>query len=572
MLYLIFYYFLITGICLCAGILIYSFIPLVNPGRRSPIHFLVTGLIGLTVVGQWIVLFSPVNMISLLGILILCGVISVFRKRQIVLCTKNGEFNFRNKSVLFYTCVLCFMVMILIINAGPVAMDDTDSYHVQMVKWIQEFGSVPGIANLHLRFGFNSSWFSSIALLSYPISGLNTYISLNGLLSVWFCYFLLEKTFEFAGSREAGKMRNGGFACLCILFLCLLNWPMIRGSASSANYDFISCFCIIVLFVDLYDKKGGAPVEWLIWPVYLFTVRMTNFPILILSLVFVIQTLRSFSFRRLAILFSFAAFVIVPFLVRNIILSGYAFFPVYQIDFFSPDWKVDKMKLIEISNYIKYFNRVNPMFQPLSVTEKLNFPNWVSSWYNYLFKVDKIILSFSAIGYAIISLSQKKLKTFLFSVFFFVMLFQMITWFFIDPDPRFVYGPIVFGIFAGVISFSSIKESWTAIMKYSLLLTSLVVLVYGISKTVRDNKYRNYLIPRPLPVPAVQTIQVGGIQMHIPEKILNNWNPRCYDIELPCLYKKDPRLEARGGKIANGFRLKSGGNDINSGGEYKIHE
>ena len=43
--------------------------------------------------------------------------------------------------------------MVLTLNAGPTVMDDTDSYHIQMVKWIQEFGSVPGIANLHLRFG-----------------------------------------------------------------------------------------------------------------------------------------------------------------------------------------------------------------------------------------------------------------------------------------------------------------------------------------------------------------------------------------------------------------------------------
>ncbi len=74
-------------------------------------------------------------------------------------------------------------------------MDDTSSYHIQMVKWIQEFGSVPGIANLHLRFGFNSSWFTSIALFSYPVSGLNIYSSLNGLLSIWTGYFLLEKVF-----------------------------------------------------------------------------------------------------------------------------------------------------------------------------------------------------------------------------------------------------------------------------------------------------------------------------------------------------------------------------------------
>ena len=64
--------------------------------------------------------------------------------------------------------------MILVLNAGPFRMDDTDSYHIQMVKWIQEYGSVPGIANLHLTIWFNSSWFVSMPCL-VTIKGLNIY-------------------------------------------------------------------------------------------------------------------------------------------------------------------------------------------------------------------------------------------------------------------------------------------------------------------------------------------------------------------------------------------------------------
>ena len=66
--------------------------------------------------------------------------------------------------------------MILVMNAGPTIMDDTDSYHIQMIKWARDYGSVPGIANLHLRYGFNSSWFISVALLSPAIKGVNSYL------------------------------------------------------------------------------------------------------------------------------------------------------------------------------------------------------------------------------------------------------------------------------------------------------------------------------------------------------------------------------------------------------------
>lgn len=572
MLYLILYYFLITTICLFAGIVIYSFIPSDNSIEKPLINFLLTGLMGITAVGQWIVLFLPINIITLLGILIVFGLISGLRKKEILQTFRNCRIVKQNNSVLFYIVFLVFLVLIMVFNAGPVTMDDTSSYHIQMVKWIQEFGSVPGIANLHMRFGFNSSWFSSIGLLSYPFPGLNTYVSLNGLLCVWFCYFLLEKIFVFSKTGESDKTLNHQIGTLILLLLCLFNWSMIRGSASSANYDFINTCCIATLFIDLYNNQNKAPIEWLIWPVYLFTVRIMNFPLLILSLVYIFRFLKPVSIKSLLLILFFGGFIIVPFLIRNIILSGYLVFPVYQFDFFSFDWKADKMKLIEISNYIKYFNRVNPMYQSMTVTENQYFPNWIPYWYNYLFRFDKLILTFSFFGYAFLLFSLKKIKNHLFRIFLLSMICQLISWFFIGPDPRFVYGPLLFGIFASIISLPVMKILRVSVMKYTVLLTSFFVLIYSVSKVVREDGYRNFLTPHKLPVPPVRTIMVGHIQMNIPEKILNNWNPRCYDIELPCLYKQDPRLESRGEKIADGFRLKSQSGYIFTGGEYKITE
>jgi hypothetical protein len=572
MLYLIFYYFLITTICLWAGIVIYCFIPSANSNSRPFINYLLSGLMGITAVGQWVVIFLPLNGITLLGILIICGLISGLKRKQIFGIFRNCIINSWNNSALFNSCFLVFLVLIIVFNAGPITMDDSASYHIQMVKWVQEFGSVPGIANLHMRFGFNSSWFSTIGMFSWPVRGLNTYLSLNGLLCIWFCYFLLEKIFIFSKSGNSGKFLNQAIGSLVLLSLCLLNWSMIRGTASSANYDFISTCCITVLFIDLYNYQNEPPIEWLIWPVYLFTVRIINFPLLILSMVYIFRFLKPVSVKKLLLLFFFGGFVIIPFLIRNIILSGYLVFPVYQLDFFSFDWKADKMKLIEISNYIKYFNRINPMFQSMSVTQNLDFPNWIPAWYNYLFRFDKLIFTLSFLGYAFLLFSLKKMKDRLFRIFLFTMISQLIAWFFIGPDPRFAYGPFLFGIFAAINCSANLKESWAVITKYSVILTSFLVLIYGVSKVVRDKEYRNFLTPRRLPVPVVRTIMVGHVQMYIPEKILNNWNPRCYDIELPCLYKQDPRLEARGERIVDGFRLKHQGGNIFTGGEYKISE
>ena len=44
---------------------------------------------------------------------------------------------------------------------------DTSLYHAQSIRWIEEYGVVPGLASLQLRYGYNSSAFAMTALYSF---------------------------------------------------------------------------------------------------------------------------------------------------------------------------------------------------------------------------------------------------------------------------------------------------------------------------------------------------------------------------------------------------------------------
>ena len=461
--------------------------------------------------------------------------------------------------------------MIVIFNGGPSLMDDSDSYHIQMVKWIQQYGSVPGIANLHLRFGLNSAWFTSIGLFSFPISGVNTYFELNGLLTFWFCYYVLEKIFTARHGIRSMTYKRQAIGLAIILSISVLNWPIIRQTAGSANYDFVSTFLIIVLIVNLFDDSETPIIEWLIWPVYLFTVRMINAPLILLSLIFILPSAKKAGFKTAFTYTIIALFIGLPFIIRNLILSGYAFFPIYQIDLFSPDWKADKSALIDISNYIKYFNRISPGFKPMAETRTLHFPAWVVEWYVYLFRFDKWMFSLSMFSYAFvltrIRLLSKNQKWFLI-----IMIVQLIGWFFTAPDPRFVQGSLLFSIYAAIRIFPFRSWAWGKYIKGLTVILSSFVLCYGLLKTTGSRNYQNILLPKPIVSPDFRTVVVGDVKLHIPAKVLDNWNPRCYDVDLPCLYRIDPRLEARGSDIKSGFRLKSSDVNVPANGEYKITE
>ena len=611
MLYLALLYTIVTAFCLWAGLIFYSIFDRIGkntdhpPPDRPVICYLLSGMILTTALAQWIVLFVPLNFTALLlFILPLFILLSLILRQSLILSWKKILYG-PLRHPFFLPCFAIFLFMILVLNAGPTVMDDTDSYHIQMVKWAQEYGTVPGIANLHLRYGFNSSWFLSIALLLPKIKGVNHYMALNGLLSCWLSYYLLFKIFAAWSPAASAKQINTIFAVFVVLILGLAAWPMLRGNAASANYDFISTCCIIVLFIEAAstgmttasrtisssiaptlasDSTAAVPTavskvtpsvhpslrpEWIVWPFFLSTVKLINFVLILFCLFWLIRTFRK---QTLYICLGAAAFILIPFGIRNCLLSGYLLFPLYQIDLFSFDWKVSRPLVVELMDYIEYFNRSNGDSQAVI---DLPFTAWIKVWQHNLFSYDKVITDLS-IGCWLVMLATWKKWTRAFSpsynLFLLTLFLMLITWLIIAPDPRFIYGALLASIFTGIIALpgrASIRQC-RRLATIGLITVSAGIFIHTTYKMSTHAEYRNWLLPHPLPVPVTKKLVVDGIELRIPEKALDNWNPRCYDQQLPCLYMLNPFLHARGKKISDGFRADEGEHPENAVGEYKI--
>lgn len=562
MLQLLLIHILITGACLWSGHLAYRYIFRV---KQSPpvIFLLITGLIFLTLIAQVLVLFIPLNLYTQLfwGIVYLLSIILLKEERRHLIRFMMNEF--RNFSVLSKSLFLLLWILILLINAGPVMMDDTESYHMQSILWIREYGTVPGLVNLHERFGFNSSWFSAIALLVPSTGSTSAYIALNGVLSAWFCFFLIH---TFTGQVIQNKMKESLSLILLLSFSVIL-WPLIRGNAATANYDFIATLLVFVLFIDLFFNKiriaySAYRIEWIIWPVFLFSVRIINFPFLLLIVFVIFFSMKQENRKHLVTPILFSALLIIPFLARNILISGFPFFPSFAFNFFTPDWKADPAMMEELLRYIKYYGRVSTAFMDIDQTELLRFPGWIAAWFNHLFLYDKIILITGLSGmllYITQFLKNKSGHKTELPVFMLVLIAWLISWFFISPDPRFIYGLLLAGtviLLFQIISLFTKNSLWKG-FSFALLLVFIIVTGYYIvTKLITQPQYRNWITAAIIPKPPVTETEVDAIKFYIPEKINNNWNARCYASPLPCLYTINPKLKARGKSIEQGFRLE----------------
>jgi len=546
MLSLLIAHIIITTLCLWSGILFYKFFP-VKSNSRPIIYYLFSGLILLTALTQILVLFFPINIYTKIGTICFLILLTLYKRKSPKLFFDRLNLS---SSVVFFILWL----IILVISAGPTIMDDTESYHIQSIKWIEEYGSVPGLANLHERFGFNSSWFSSVALFSFSSKLTGGFTVLNSVLSMWMCYWFIS-TFD---NRSKENNTQTAFAILVTFICCLIIWPLLRGNAANTNYDFITTCIVLVLFMEMFLSKNITPtIEWLIWPVYLFTVRIINFPLLLLSVVGLIFFLRQKNLKTLFLPVTFCLLLIVPFIIRNVIVAGYPFYPSTSFDFTNVDWKADPQMIERLMEYIKYFNRVNTTYLEIEQTKALG-ANWAPSWFRYLFLFDKALVVFGLIGISM-SIGSIFIKKDRNTTLIAVCVAWLACWFFTAPDPRFVYGILLYGVFLFAYYFISVIKNKQVIKGLiDLLLIALFTTssYYFISKLWKEKEYRNWVMPASLPQPPTKEFVIDGITFHIPEQILNNWNPRCYGTPLPCLYQIDPRLRLRGKKMRSGFRLE----------------
>jgi hypothetical protein len=554
----------VSFICLLAGILFYE---LVFPHYSEKIHprsfivYIITGLIMLTAIVQWLVLFVPITLFVSLSIILILLLLFAMRWYSVLQILNNFYRNFIRTPLILKLGIIVLILMILIVNTGPLKFDDTGTYHLQIIKWMQEYGTVPGLANLHLRFGFNSSWFDAISLFSPHNENISAYHTLNGALSCWFGIYLCNKAVALFSKNAIAGPVNISVALLLVLATCILSWPMIRGNAASTNYDFITTCCIVILFIEGCTIRDSIiRTEYILWPCFLFTVRIINFPILLIAVWLLWKFIRQKEIMKFTGGILIAVLLITPFIIRNVILSGYAFFPSQYFDLFSVDWKADRTLMANIVKFIRYYNRVHPRFKPLEETARLSFPGWVSNWYYSLAIIDKLFFSFSMSCFIASLFGYKRLRAQLNggAVFFILALIaQLILWFFVAPHMRFVYGPLLCGIVLFFLSLSPFVMK--PIVKGTGYVGAVILfagcLVYCGRKMTSSTAYQNFLLPHPLSVTPVQPMILDGIQLNIPEKSKNNWNTPCNDTDPPCLYNVHPGLRARGQNITDGFYI-----------------
>lgn len=519
-----------------------------------------SGLITLSVISAWICLFVPLNFQSLLvstGCLVLY--LLLFQREKIPNPFKEISFKSHLSALHIFFIIITIMVFILLGTLKTVNRD-THIYHTQIILWFNEYGSVPGIANLFPRFGLGSNWLNLISLFRFPFLITENFSYLNTTLVIWFFLWLF---FKWKGHSKNYNSNATGrtlslFYLLIILF-CLFEWELFRDSANSANYDFIvtALFIIITSFfienILIHKSYGQFSLLFIILCIAVIPIKLSGIFILLPLFLYLYN---HFSVKRILMVLFAGLIIIIPLFIKNYIVSGYPLYPL-SFSFLHPDWQVPGEMVDYIKKYIVVTNRFyNAEIDFTKIAELVNKP-WIISWYNGILLQHRILIA-ASISTGILffikpdkSVDFKKLR-----ILFFILILMEAGWFFTAPSPRFGYG--IF-LITGLFPVSLLAASKLHFTFHNLFLAVSVFFscyyLYKKSTPLYENKSL-LIYPEVIAKPPVSTININGNVFYLPGYINNDYMRICYNTPLPCICQENKYLIPRGKSLKDGFRMK----------------
>ena len=347
-----------------------------------------------------------------------------------------------------------FIVIFAALSSDVPGDYDTYLYHAQSIAWIEKFGLVKGLANLHNRFGYNSAFMCLQALFSFGFTGKSLH-QLNGFICLFMTLFITEK-----GLLK--KLKDPGAENILALS-AVFYMIFMAGSISSPGSDMMTMqmlMYVLIKWTDLCHRgvRNGALFGCLaMMTLFISTLKLSAAPFFLLAVYPVFLLIREKRAKDIIKYFFSGLLIFLPFLIRNVLVSGYLLYPMESIDIFNVDWKVpehvSRLDRAEISAFGK---AIQGMEGDISLT------GWVQIWFRNLESVPRLVFCiavFCGLLYVLIILRcvtgrEACEKRELFTAF--VSGLSLVYWFLGSPNMRYgialilIFSALVFGTYTRI--------------------------------------------------------------------------------------------------------------------------
>ncbi len=375
--------------------------------------YIVAGVVIVTVYAQILSLFTKVALGANVGLICVCLLVAVYYREEILVdAVEHIRTLLGGRNFTLYLAV--FLIMAYGTSHGFMHYD-SDLYHAQAIRWIEEYGVVKGLGNLHVRFAYNSAAFPVSALYSFRFLGGQSYHVMSG----FFALLLAWQCVDIKNLFRRGHLVISDFARLVAIYY-LFN--IFDEMVSPASDYFLSTivFYIIICVLDMYVRHEHSYVPYILLAllgVFAITIKLSAAPMILLTIIPIVKLFSGRTKEKMHafwIAVALGFLIALPFLIRNVVISGWLLYPVTFLDLFNFKWEIPKgiaqYDAIEIKTFGRGYNDV-------ANYKDVSFGEWVPHWFESIGGINKIMLIlaivsvvvyFAYLVYFIVAASGKK--------------------------------------------------------------------------------------------------------------------------------------------------------------------
>ncbi|WP_149866992.1 LIC_10190 family membrane protein [Solirubrum puertoriconensis] len=436
---------------------------------------------------------------------------------------------------------------------------DVGLYQLQTLQWTERYPAVPGLGNLHGRLAFNSGLYLPMALLRLhtphgPAYGLSSY--LYPLLAV----VVVRALVTAMRNPEADARRV--WVPLLLFLLLMFNFQVWLSSVT-ADCTTAALLALTLLWYSLHPPAKATEAQrllLLLLAALAVSFKLSALPILLLPLYATWVHRAEDRWPRTWLLpLGLGLLLGLPWLARNVVLSGYLIYPLPFVDVFDVDWKLPyeyaRMEHSMVVNLAR-----NSAQSPYALPRQTLW-EWLPNWWAPLrgFWGVMVIL---ALGSPLVAAWRWRHPRTPdeegWAGAWLVAWLGCIFWFVAGPDFRFGAGFIISAAvwpWAGPRWLGPAQRGAIAYLPWALF-------TIWVMHNLRDHLYfvrtqpmrfaQRIVLPELPPVPATVQLPIApGLQVRVPRT-----GHQCWGAELPCVHCVEEGLELRGATLAEGFRRR----------------
>jgi len=494
----------------------------------------ILGLFSTTIIASIWAIFGRINFEFHLAIFVLNFAIMTFSTSEILSIYRSFFYEIKNleKSLKFFLGLITIFIIAQCASI-PYAIDN-ESYYIQTIKWLNEFGFVKGLANIHFFLGQTSGW--HVAQSAFNFSFLyDKFNDLSGFCLLLGNFFAIQKLNDYFKNQKKTDLIIGLFPLANVFLFQFISAP----SPDVPIYVFT--FIIFSYFLENYRKMNGETFNLTtLLILFCLYIKTTAIGLCILTLIILFHNYKEIKIYKTAFL---SLLILALFVIKNSIITGYPLFPITKNFGFVSDYQLPEKIAVLYYSLTKYF--------AYSLTE--NQFNQMSFWEVFLhwITMPKLHGLFNKMSILLVVLSPIIIYKFFhqkrFWILYFIMSVQLLLLFLSSPQYRFFMNFILFFSFLWMAILTYKKKHILILLGLSTFATAFVLFIPMNLKSVARNEHatstsnfslKNSVFPfqNSKYQSAFETIENENFDYNSPINIDFFWATS--DGEIPCVNKK----------------------------------